>query len=237
MTILALILAAVIGYLCGSIPFGKIYVKLFTGQDLQQIGSGRTGGTNSMRAAGFGVGFLTAMSDFLKGVMGLLAARWILGGLIAPEMIPWLEVSAGILAVVGHNWSIFIGFKGGAGTGPNVGWATAIWWPMFPLAFALMLSMIFVLGYASVGSMTMGLIIPAMFIWLYINGTISGTVAYIVGGIITAILVAYSLRSNFGALMRGEERLVGLRAHLQKRSKKSEKSNSKFNFNIDESAG
>ncbi|MDJ0755185.1 MAG: glycerol-3-phosphate acyltransferase [Ardenticatenaceae bacterium] len=232
MTILALILAAIIGYFFGSIPFGKIYVKLFTGQDLQQIGSGRTGGTNSMRAAGFGVGFLTAMSDVVKGVMGLLAARWILGGLVAPEMLPWLEVSAGILAVVGHNWSIFIGFKGGAGTGPNVGWATAIWWPMFPLAFALMFAMIFLLGYASVGSMTMGLIIPATFIWLYINGTISGTAAYIVGGIITALLVAFSLRSNFAALMRGEERLVGLRAHLQKQPRKSKESNSKSKFNF-----
>lgn len=217
MNVIIWILAGVIGYLWGSIPFGKYYVKWFTGQDLQQIGSGRTGGTNSMRAAGFKVGFLTAMSDVAKGALGLLFARWLLGGSVTPELLPWLEVVAGIATVIGHNWSIFAGFKGGAGTGPNVGWATAIWWPIFPLAFTIMIAMIFLLGYASVGSMTMGLIIPAIFIWLYINGTISGTVAYIVGGLITAAIVAFALRKNFVRLVRGEERLVGLRARLKQR--------------------
>lgn len=219
MIFLAYILAAVTGYLWGCIPFGKYYVKLFTGQDLQKIGSGRTGGTNSMRAAGFGVGLLTALSDVAKGALGLLVARWLFGNMVPAEWLPWLEVTAGVMTVVGHNWSAFIGFKGGAGTGPNVGWATVIWWPMFPLAFILMMAMIFLVGYASVGSMTMGLIIPALFIWLYLNGTVTGTVAYIVGGVITALIVAFALRTNFARLTRGEERLVGLRARLKNRGR------------------
>lgn len=232
MNVLAFILAAVTGYLWGSIPFGKIYVKLFTGQDLQQIGSGRTGGTNSMRAAGFKVGFITAMSDVAKGALGLLVARWLFGSWVAADWLPWLEATAGVMTVVGHNWSVFIGFKGGAGTGPNVGWATAIWWPMFPLAFILMMAMIFLVGYASVGSMTMGLIIPAMFVWLYINGTVSGSVAFIFGGVITALIVAFALRNNFVRLARGEERIVGLRAKLKARREERQRQNADQSINF-----
>ncbi len=67
MQILYFILAGLVGYLCGSIPFGYLYVRLFKGEDLRTIGSGRTGGTNSLRAAGLGVGVLTSFSDVLKG--------------------------------------------------------------------------------------------------------------------------------------------------------------------------
>ncbi len=67
------LLAGLIGYLCGSIPFGYLYVRLFKGEDLTKIGSGRTGGTNSFRAAGLGVGVLTSFSDVLKGA----AAVWL----------------------------------------------------------------------------------------------------------------------------------------------------------------
>ncbi|MBP9502713.1 MAG: glycerol-3-phosphate acyltransferase, partial [Candidatus Promineofilum sp.] len=65
------LLAALIGYLCGSIPFGYIYVRLFKGEDLRTIGSGRTGGTNSLRAAGLGVGVLTSLSDVFKGFLAV----------------------------------------------------------------------------------------------------------------------------------------------------------------------
>mgnify|MGYP002682591950 CR=1 FL=1 len=76
MQILYFLLAGLIGYLCGSVPFGYIYVRLFKGEDLTKIGSGRTGGTNSFRAAGLGVGVLTSFSDVLKGA----AAVWLLSG-------------------------------------------------------------------------------------------------------------------------------------------------------------
>jgi hypothetical protein len=95
--------------------------------------------------------------------------------------------------------------------------------------------MIFFLGYASVASMTMGLIIPALFIWLYWTGVISGTVAYIIGGTITALIVAFALRSNFVRLLQGEERLVGLRARQQKKQSRNQEQKSKINFHADES--
>ena len=79
MQILYFLLAALIGYLCGSVPFGYLYVRLFKGEDLTKIGSGRTGGTNSFRAAGQGVGVLTSFSDVLKGAAAVWLTRWLSG--------------------------------------------------------------------------------------------------------------------------------------------------------------
>lgn len=225
MIALYMLLAAVIGYFCGAIPFGFIYVKLSTGQDVRQVGSGRVGGTNSMRAAGWKIGFLTAMSDVFKGALSIWIVNWLLGGLVSTAELPLLHISAGILVVIGHNWSVFMGFKGGAGTGPNIGWAAVIWFPMFPIGFTVMLGLIYFLGIASVASMTMALAIPVGFGILYFTGNPvldPMTPIYMIGGIVTAAIVAFALRGNFQRLFRGEERIVGLRAQLRKRREKQQ---------------
>lgn len=216
MTILNIFLASLIGYLIGAIPFGKIYVRYFRGIDIQEVGSGRTGGTNSLRAGGWTIGFMTSFSDVLKGIVVILLVRWLFGSWNGADLMPWLEVAAGLFAVVGHNWSIYVGFGGGAGTGPNVGWASAVFPPMFPIAFIVMFSLIYFIGWASVASMTMALIIPVVFSVLYFTNLFPDLVtlspAYIIGGVLTSIVVAYALRENFARLLKGEERLVGLRA-------------------------
>ncbi len=216
MSIFYIFCAVLIGYFLGAIPFGKLYVWYFRGKDIQEIGSGRTGGTNSLRAGGWTIGFMTAFSDVLKGIVAVLITRWFLGNFVSADFLPWLEVATGIFSVIGHNWSVFVRFGGGAGTGPNVGWASAIFPPMFPIAFIVMGIMIFVVGWASVASMTMALIIPVVFVVIAITGQWAGLVAitpaYIVGGIITSLIVGYALRGNFVRLFKGEERVVGLRA-------------------------
>ena len=87
---------------------------------------------------------------------------------------------------------------------------------MFPVAFIVMAGMLYFVGWASVASMMMGVIIPIVFIIIAITGRWAGLVAitpaYIVGGLLTALIVAYSLRGNFVRLFKGEERIVGLRA-------------------------
>ncbi len=123
-SVLAIAGALTIGYLIGSLPIGYLLVFLFKGEDLRQHGSGRTGGTNAMRAAGAVVGILTALGDLVKGA----GAVWVARALFQDSaVLPWSEVLGGAAAVVGHNWSIFLGLRGGAGTGPNVGVAMALW--------------------------------------------------------------------------------------------------------------
>jgi acyl phosphate:glycerol-3-phosphate acyltransferase len=218
MYILYFLIAGLIGYLCGSIPFGFLYVKLVKKADLREIGSGRTGGTNSLRAAGLPVGVATGLSDVFKGMLGIWLTRLVLHGLVADNWLPWLLITAGIMSVVGHNWSIFIKFKGGAGTAPNIGWATAIWWPMFPIGLAVMIGLLLGVGMASVASMAMAIIIPIVFVVLYLMGyaAFDVTPAYWIGGLIAAAVIIWALRPNIKRILNGTERLVGPRARRKK---------------------
>lgn len=216
MQFLYLLLAGLIGYLCGSIAFGYIYVKLFKGEDLRRIGSGRTGGTNSFRAAGLGVGVLTSLSDVAKGAVAVLITRWLFGDGLGGDLLPWAVAFAGVMSVVGHNWSVFLKFKGGAGTGPNVGWATAIWPWVLPIAFVVMTGMLVGTGMASVASMSMAAVTIIIFGIRYVMG-IDSTLAYLIGSIVAGLVIVWALRPNIKRILAGEERLVGPRAKRRER--------------------
>jgi glycerol-3-phosphate acyltransferase PlsY len=209
-----LFLSAFIGYLFGAFPAGFLLVKATKKVDLREFGSGRTGGTNSFRAAGATVGIVTSILDVLKAACAVWAVRWLFGEVLPSSYLPWAEVSAGVLSVVGHNWSVFLGWRGGAGTGPNVGWAGAIWFPIVPIALVVVLGVLIGLGIASLASLAMSAIIPVAFAVLYIAGVepYDSTLAYIVGGIISAAIIAWALRPNIERLLRGEERKVGPRS-------------------------
>lgn len=219
MVVVGIILAALTGYLCGAIPFGYIYVKLKTGQDIREIGSGRTGGTNSLRAAGVAVGVLTAFSDVFKGIAAVYLSRLFLSPLLGAELIPWMAAMAGVFSVIGHNWSVFMGWRGGAGTGPNVGWGTAVWWPLLPIAVVLMSGTLLTVGMASVASMLMAAILVIIFVILYAAGIApyDGTLAYILGGLLSGLIVLWALRPNIRRLLNGTERVVGPRAKRKAR--------------------
>lgn len=220
------ILAALLGYVCGAIPFGYLYVKWRKGIDITQYGSGRTGGTNSYRAAGLVTGVITAISDVVKGFAAVWLARTLFGPALDATLLPWATAVAGVMAVVGHNWSIFLGWRGGAGTGPNVGWATALWWPMLPVSAVVMVGLLVGVGMASVASLAMAAIIPVAFIVLYAAGVpgYADTLAYVVGGLASAAVVTWALRPNIKRVFNGTERLVGPRARSAKR-KQQQKAN------------
>lgn len=213
------LLAALIGYLCGSIPFGYIYVRLFKGEDLRTIGSGRTGGTNSLRAAGLGVGVLTSLSDVFKGFLAVWLTTRLLGSALGPAALPWAQATAGVLSVIGHNWSIFLKFGGGAGTGPNVGWSSAIWPWVLPIAFVVMGGMLYFVGMASVASLSMAAVTIVAFAVRYFMG-IDTTAAYLAGSIAAGLVVTWALRPNIKRVMNGTERLVGRRAKKREQQEK-----------------
>jgi glycerol-3-phosphate acyltransferase PlsY len=222
-SILYLLLAALIGYIAGSFPNGFVMVKLIKGIDIREVGSGRTGGTNSMRAAGFPVGFAVSIMDVLKGALGVWVTQFLLvqlGVSSSDPLLIWAQICAGIFSVVGHNWSVFLGFRGGAGTGPNVGWATAIWWPFFPISLVVMPLMLVLVGMASLASIVMGVVIPLFFTILYFTRVIDSPI-YILGGLITLGIVLWALRPNIGRMIRGEERLVGPRARRKQQKQGS----------------
>jgi glycerol-3-phosphate acyltransferase PlsY len=211
-------LAILAGYIMGAIPFGFLFVKATKGVDLRDVGSGRTGATNSMRAAGFGMFLLTFAMDVIKGSAAVWLARWITGGRVPMEWFYWAEALAGAASVIGHNWSVFLKFGGGAGTGPNVGWATAIWWPMLFITFLFGAPTLYFVGMASVASLAVAAAIPLAFGIRYF-ASYDSTPAYFVGGLLTAAIVTFALRPNIRRIIAGEERVVGPAAKRRDKNK------------------
>lgn len=204
-------------YLIGSIPTGFLVVRVFTGKDLRTEHSGRTGGTNAFRSAGVIAGLLTGLGDLCKGVLAVLFVRAVSGG------AAWLDAAAGILAVVGHNYSVFllervgstIRLRGGAGGAPTVGMATAFWGPSVLIILPLSVVVFFGIGYASLTTLTMGLIALGIFLWRALSGF--SPWEYVIAGIVVQAVLVISLRANIERLLNGTERLVGWRARLRDR--------------------
>jgi acyl phosphate:glycerol-3-phosphate acyltransferase len=218
MNVLNLILVLLLGYLVGSIPFGLIIVKTFSGKDVREVGSGRTGGTNAMRAAGLFAGVLTGLLDVLKG----LVAGWLADTLVPGY--PLVKVLALLLAIAGHNYSIFlikrnnagkIALEGGAGGATAFGGAIALWSPIWMVLLPLCVLVYLLIGYASVMTLSVGFFCIVIFsITAYMGIT---PPVYILYGVGSFILVMIALRPNLKRLRNGTERAVGLRRYLEKR--------------------
>lgn len=114
MTLVPYVLAIALGYFLGAIPVGYLAGLYFAKVDVREIGSGRTGTSNVFRSAGRTAGFVTIFGDVFKGTLAVILARLIWGA--NPEIVNMTAALAAIFSVIGHNHSIFLGFKGGAGT-------------------------------------------------------------------------------------------------------------------------
>jgi glycerol-3-phosphate acyltransferase PlsY len=215
----------ILGYIIGSIPFGLLIVKLKTGKDIRDVESGRTGGTNAVRAAGFWAGLLTAILDILKGT----GAVWIAQALSPDNHL--IHILAPLGAILGHNYSVFLisrdsdgktRFHGGAGGAPALGGAMGLWLPMGPIVFGIALLIWFTVGIASVTTLAIGLITTITFaIRAYTGQQPPIDILY---GLIALFLLGWSLRPNLKKLMAGQERVVSisLNGWLRKRKEAKE---------------
>ena len=126
-----------IGYLLGSVPFAYIAGRLKKGVDIRQVGGGNMGALNTMREIGTSVGLAVLLADIAKGLVAVLIARWLGLPLI------WILV-VGFAAVAGHNWPIFLRFKGGKGAATTIGVLLALVPREFAISFAIMAIVIIV---------------------------------------------------------------------------------------------
>jgi glycerol-3-phosphate acyltransferase PlsY len=210
------VLALIAAYVLGSIPVGLLVVRIATGKDLRQEHSGRTGGTNAGRAAGLWAGVATALLDGTKAALAVWLARAIDSG------APWLHVAAGLLAIVGHNYSIFLAervdgklkLRGGAGGAPAVGAGIGLWAPSALITMPMAAIVLFGIGYASVTTMSIALTCFVIFFVRALLGV--GPWEYVVFGVMAEVLLVIALRENIRRLMQGNERLVGWRARRQR---------------------
>jgi glycerol-3-phosphate acyltransferase PlsY len=202
MTLLTLAAAALAAYLVGSFPAGYLLGRLW-GVNVLEWGSGRTGGTNVLRSAGVMPALVTGALDVGKGAL----AVW-LAGQIAPETYQAAaEVLAGAAAILGHNYSVFLGFRGGAGVGTSLGALSMIYWPAAVALLLLLLAVIAVTRYASIGSLTVTTLMPILLLALAITGVLPLT--YVLYGLLAWVIIILSHLPNIRRLLRGTERRVG----------------------------
>ena len=198
-----------IGYILGSIPFGLLIVKMKTCKDVRNVESGRTGGTNVVRAAGFGAGLLTAVLDVLKGATSVWVAQTLLPGSY------WIHVLAPLAAILGHNYSLFLirrdetgklRFHGGAGGAPALGGAMGLWLPIVPIVLAAGALIWFTLGIASLTTMAIGLVVTIVFAVYSAQGILEPVNIWY--GVIAELFLIWALRPNIKKLLAGNERVV-----------------------------
>jgi glycerol-3-phosphate acyltransferase PlsY len=202
-SIWALAAAAVLGYLLGSIPFGLVLTKAAGLGDIRSIGSGNIGATNVLRTGNKGLALATLLLDGGKGAAAVL---------IAGLFDPMLAVLAGGGAMLGHNYPVWLGFKGGKGVATALGTLLAIMWPVGVLCCLIWLVTAILFRYSSLASLTSVAAAPVLALAL------SGTI--ILGAVWTdlpraalalfiAVLVFIRHDGNIRRLLRGEEPKIG----------------------------
>ncbi len=194
-----MVAAVMVAYLLGSFPAGYLVGRLW-GVNVLEKGSGRTGGTNVFRSAGVLPALLTGALDVGKGAL----AVWLAG-----QMSDWrlAQVLAGAAAIVGHNYSLFLRFRGGAGVGTSLGALAAIYPPAAAGLLLLLLVIIAITRYASVGSLVVITLMPVILLALSLAGVLPFT--YVFYGLLAWALILYAHRPNIRRLIQGTERRLG----------------------------
>jgi len=205
------ILTFPLAYLIGSIPSGLLVVKIATGKDVRNIESGRTGGTNAMRAAGPIAGLFTALLDISKGA----AAIWVGQSLFSSP--DWIVAINGFLAILGHNYSAFLieknengklRFKGGAGGATTLGVAIGLWVNSWVVILPIAGLVYLLIGYASITTISIALSTMGIFTVKAINGVTPWV--YAIFGAASVGAVLFALKPNLQRLKEGTERHVNL---------------------------
>lgn len=185
-----------VNYLLGSFPCGLLIGWLVKGVDIRRVGSGNIGATNVSRVTGFAPAVIAGVLDAFKGLLAAFLATHFISH-------PGWWVLAMIAVVVGHDWSIFLGFKGGKGVATTLGSLLFVSWPSALLCLASWIVIAGVSRYASLGSLIGALLMP-IFLLLF------GHPFYQVGwGIFAAGLVFWRHEKNIKRLIRGEELRMG----------------------------
>ena len=188
------LIVALLAYLLGSVPFGLVVARLFGLGDIRQIGSGNIGATNVLRTGNKLAAFLTLIGDAGKGAVAVLAARYFLG-----EDMAGL---AGLGAVLGHLFPIFLGFKGGKGVATFLGTLLALAWPVGLAACATWLVTAVLFRYSSLAALIAAALAPVyMFLWYHAH-----TAALV---LFLSALIIYKHGANIRRLLAGKEPRIG----------------------------
>lgn len=196
-----LFLALLASYIVGSVPFGFITGRLL-GVDVRRRGSGNVGATNVLRLMGPTAAVPVLLLDAAKGVAAVYLGRTLATG-VDPA---WAGTLAGMAAIIGHNWSVFLGFKGGKGVATSAGAALMLIPRHVLLGLVVFVAVVAVTRYVSLGSL-LGAVATAIYVLVA-----PAAAAHKVLGVAAALFILVRHRSNIRRLLAGQESRLGRRA-------------------------
>ena len=185
-----------LGYLLGSIPSGWLAGRWLKGIDLRELGSGSTGATNVLRQVGKGPALVVFLIDVGKGAAAVLIAR-------ALGLGDWIQVLAGLTALAGHIWPVWLGFKGGKAVATGLGLFLGLAWPVGLASFGVFLLTLWLFRIVSLSSVLAALSLPLLMI------RFSGIGSYILIALVAMGLVLWRHRSNLSRILEGSEPKIG----------------------------
>ncbi|WP_040292793.1 glycerol-3-phosphate 1-O-acyltransferase PlsY [Acetonema longum] len=189
---MTMILVILLGYLIGSIPNGLIIGRVLCGVDIRQFGSKNIGATNAFRVLGPWPAFWVLLTDAAKGIAGVYIGQILLGTSLA-------MLVGGIAAMAGHNWSLFLGFKGGRGVATGLGVIAVLMPKITFTVFVIWAVIVYFTRYVSLGSIVGAALLP-VFVW--VTGE---KVEYFYFAVLASLFVIIRHRPNIERLLRGEE--------------------------------
>jgi glycerol-3-phosphate acyltransferase PlsY len=189
-----LVVAFLLGYLLGSIPFGLILTRLAGTQDLRSIGSGNIGATNVLRTGRKGLAAATLICDMLKGTAAVVIAGYV-GG-------PNAAMLAGLGAFLGHLFPVWLKFKGGKGVAVYIGVLLGLFWPAALVFCVLWLATAFTSRYSSLSALVASFVTP-IFLWWFGHLALASLFA------VLTLLLFYMHRENIKRLQAGTEGRIG----------------------------
>src|SRR5262245_31156245 len=191
-------LAIVVAYLVGSVPFALLLARRWGAEDLRQVGSGNVGAANALRASGVRAGVLVAVLDIAKGAASVALASHLSNVAAAPAI-------AGLSAIVGHVYPIWLRFKGGKGVATACGVFSVLTPIAVPPALLMFLVTVWGTKYISLGSIVATVALPSI---AYVIGSSTASLA---AAFAAAALIIFRHRSNVVRLIEGTERRLGVR--------------------------
>jgi acyl phosphate:glycerol-3-phosphate acyltransferase len=210
-----LIYVIIVGYLVGSIPFGVLISRMRSGRNILQQGSGKTGATNVLRTAGRKAAAMVLIGDVLKGSLSVVLAGLIFGNdllVVGNIGIGTLvaQVVAALAAIAGHNWSIFLKFKGGRGVSTFFGGMIALCPPAALIGGEVFFISAGITRYASMASI-IG-VVTAYVILVPLTILYKFPLEYLVYALAGGLLIIVMHKDNINRLVSGTERKIGQKA-------------------------
>ena len=201
MNILNAVIAVVLAYLLGSLPSAVWIGKAFHNIDVREHGSGNAGTTNTIRVLGWVTGIPVLLIDIAKGWLAAMLPVFLHLTSPATALMTNLQLLTGIIAIIGHIFPVFAGFRGGKGVATVFGVFLALQFLLTLCSIGVFLVVLFITGIVSVSSMIAGISFP-VFLFLFFD---TPSILFKIFSILAGIALLVTHRKNIGRLIRGEE--------------------------------